>query len=126
MGKFIAGIALLASGAWSQSFDVASIRKVEDKGRRGPFESIQVSPGSLTMRGVRYRTAIAWAYGVRDFQVALDRALARLWARFSQRIKTALAEAEAKKDAGLHSKLMKEYLDVQRKMKEFNSFYDEA
>jgi hypothetical protein len=65
-------------------------------------------------------------FAVRDFQVALDRAIARLWARFSQRIKTALAEAEAKKDAGLHSKLMKEYLDVQRKMKEFNSFYDEA
>ncbi len=65
-------------------------------------------------------------FAVRDFQVALDRAIVRLWARFSQRIKTALAEAEAKKDAGLHSQLMKEYLDVQRKMKEFNSFYDEA
>jgi uncharacterized protein (TIGR03435 family) len=69
MGKFIAGMALLASAGWSQSFDVASIRAVEDRGRRGPFESVQVSPGSLTMRGVRYRTAIAWAYGVRDFQV---------------------------------------------------------
>jgi uncharacterized protein (TIGR03435 family) len=69
MGKFIAGFALLASGAWGQTFEVASIRPVQDKGRRGPFESIQVSPGSLTMRGVRYRTAIAWAYGVRDFQV---------------------------------------------------------
>ena len=69
MGKFVAGIALLASGAWSQSFEVASIRPVQDRGRRGPFESVQVSPGSLAMRGVRYRTAIAWAYGVRDFQV---------------------------------------------------------
>ena len=27
------------------------------------------TPGSLTMRGVRLRTAVAWAYGVRDFQV---------------------------------------------------------
>jgi DNA primase len=80
---------------------------------------------------VRSTLTEAWVGGetpfaVRDFQVALDRSIARLWARFSQRIKTALAEAEAKKDAGLHSKLMKEYLDVQRKMKEFNSFYDEA
>jgi DNA primase len=80
---------------------------------------------------VRSTLTEAWMGGetpfaVRDFQVALDRAMARLWARFSQRIKTALAEAEAKQDAGLHSKLMKEYLDVQRKMKEFNSFYDEA
>jgi hypothetical protein len=69
MGKFIAGMALLASAGWSQSFEVASIRQVQGEGRRGPFESIQVSPGSLTMRGVRFRTAVAWAYGVRDFQV---------------------------------------------------------
>lgn len=61
-----------------------------------------------------------------DFRVALDRALGRSWARFSQRIKTALTDAEAKQDAGLHAELMKEYLDVQRKIKEFISFYDEA
>jgi DNA primase len=60
-----------------------------------------------------------------SFSGALDRAMARCWARFSQRIRAALSEAEVKKDAGLQSKLMKEYLDVQRKMKEFNSFYDE-
>ena len=57
---------------------------------------------------------------------ALHRGVARLWARFSQRIKAALQDAEAKKDAGLHARLSKEYLDVQRKMKEFSSFYDEA
>jgi DNA primase len=61
-----------------------------------------------------------------DFKVSLDKALGRLWARFSQRIKAALADAEAKQDAGLHAELMKEYLDVQRKIKEFISFYDEA
>ncbi|MGK5082772.1 DNA primase [Bdellovibrionota bacterium FG-1] len=61
-----------------------------------------------------------------DFRVALDRAIGRLWARFSHRIKAALAQAEAKQDAGLHAELMKEYLDVQRKIKEFISFYDEA
>ena len=61
-----------------------------------------------------------------DVRFALDRSIGRVWARFSQQIKAALAEAEAKKDAGLQSKLMKEYLDVQRKMKEFNSLYDEG
>ncbi len=61
-----------------------------------------------------------------DFRVTLDRGLAKVWARFSHRITAALADAEAKKDAELHSKWMKEYLDVQRKIKEFNSFYDEA
>jgi uncharacterized protein (TIGR03435 family) len=69
MGKILSGMALLATAAWSQSFDVASIRQVQGEGRRGPFESIQVSPGSLAMRAVRFRTAVAWAYGVRDFQV---------------------------------------------------------
>jgi len=61
-----------------------------------------------------------------EFSGALNRGIARLWARFSQRIKAALQDAEAKKDAGLHARLSKEYLDVQRKMKEFITFYDEA
>ena len=98
----------------------------------GPIRLVQETLTQVDLDPqVRSTLTEAWVGGespfdVRDFQVALDRALSKLWARFSQRIKTALAEAEAKKDAGLHSKLMKEYLDVQRKMKEFNSFYDEA
>ncbi|MCM2276526.1 MAG: DNA primase [Oligoflexia bacterium] len=60
-----------------------------------------------------------------DLKRAIGRGTGRCWARFSQRIKEALAAAEAKKDAELQQKLMKEYLDVQRKMKEFTSFYDE-
>lgn len=62
---------------------------------------------------------------VGDFQVAVSKRVARCWARFSQQIKAAIAGAEAKKNIELHSQLMKEYLDVQRKMKEFSSFYDE-
>ena len=60
------------------------------------------------------------------FQAALERLLQKSWARFSQQIKTELAAAEANQDAGLREKLLKDYLDVQRKMKEFNCFYDEA
>ena len=61
-----------------------------------------------------------------DFQTALKKRLARNWARFSQKIKHQISQAELRNDAELHTKLMKEYLDVQRKMKDFNSFYDEA
>jgi hypothetical protein len=59
-------------------------------------------------------------------QAALDRMVQKSWARFSQQIKAELAAAEANQDAGLREKLLKDYLDVQRKMKEFTSFYDEA
>jgi predicted flavoprotein YhiN len=61
-----------------------------------------------------------------DLKNLLDRRLAKVWARFSQQIKAQIADAEAKQDAGLEKKLKQEYLDVQRKMKEFISFYDEA
>lgn len=70
MGKITAGLAMLAAiPGWGQSFEVASIRQALEGNRQGPFEHVQVTPGSLTMRGVRFRTAVAWAYGVRDFQV---------------------------------------------------------
>jgi DNA primase len=80
---------------------------------------------------VRSTLTEAWVsrdklFDTEDFRMSLDKAIGRLWARFSQRIKTALTDAEAKQDAGLHAELMKEYLDVQRKIKEFISFYDEA
>lgn len=65
-------------------------------------------------------------YPETEVRLALGQGLARSWARFSQSIKAALAAAEAKKDAELQSKLLQDYLDVQRRMKEFTSFYDEA
>lgn len=61
-----------------------------------------------------------------DFQRMLMNRVAKTWARFSQRIKVGISEAESKKNTELQDQLMKEYLDVQRKMKEFSSFYDEA
>lgn len=57
---------------------------------------------------------------------ALKQRISLVWARFSQRLRQALSEAETKNDTGLHAQLMKDYLDVQKKMKEFNSFYDKA
>lgn len=46
--------------------------------------------------------------------------------RISQALRVSLAEAEAKKDEGLEARLKKEYLDLQRKLKEFTAFYDQA
>jgi DNA primase len=63
--------------------------------------------------------------GVEEFKTAVFKSVAKKWARFSQQIKRLIVQAEARNDAGLHEKLMKDYLDVQRKMKDFNSFYDE-
>jgi hypothetical protein len=57
---------------------------------------------------------------------ALGRGVLRALERFSQSIQTAIADAEAKKDAGLEAQRKQEYLDVQRRIKEFSSFYDEA
>jgi len=49
--------------------------------------------------------------------------LLKLWARFSQTLKLALKDSESRVDLTAHSRLMKEYLDVQRKMKECINFY---
>ncbi len=57
-----------------------------------------------------------------ELKISLDRALVRRWAQFSQKVRAALAQAEVQKDADLQAKLMKDYLDVQRKIKEFNNF----
>jgi len=61
-----------------------------------------------------------------EFRIAVQRGLSHSWARFSQELKGRLRDAELKKDADLHALLMQEYLDVQRRMKEFGTFYDEA
>ncbi|HEY2017292.1 MAG TPA: TIGR03435 family protein [Bryobacteraceae bacterium] len=54
------------------AFDVASVR-VSQVGKAGGEgsrrESIQFSPDSVTMRNVRFRTAVRWAYDVMDYQV---------------------------------------------------------
>lgn len=93
-----------------------------------PSEFVEVNPLDPQIRLVLMEAWVGKGEVLQKevFQRALDRGIASSWARFSQRIKTALSEAEAKKDAELQSRLMKEYLDVQRKMKEFISFYDEA
>jgi uncharacterized protein (TIGR03435 family) len=69
MGKFIAGLAFLAVSGWGQTFEVASVRRAKEGAYRGPFDQIRVSPDGVSLHGVRFRKAIAWAYDVMDFQV---------------------------------------------------------
>ena len=75
----VAGLmCLMAGGAFGQAatapaFDVASVRPSERPAGRGMGfrrDNIQVSPTSLTMRGVSLKTAIRWAYHVMDYQVS--------------------------------------------------------
>jgi DNA primase len=61
-----------------------------------------------------------------EFQGALNRRTHRCWVRFSHHVKKSLGSAEASGDAELHAKLMQEYVDLQRKIKEFANFYDDA
>jgi DNA primase len=83
--------------------------------------SVRGSVGSVTSS-----VTDGGGFSAQDVRGAIHRGSRRLWARFSQLIKAAMQDAEANQDAGLHTKLSKEYLDVERKMKEFISFYDEA
>jgi uncharacterized protein (TIGR03435 family) len=75
MGKAMAGVALMMTAAgWGQTaappaFEVASVRRAQSENRHGLFDDIRVTPGSLTMRALRFRAAVAWAYGVKDLQV---------------------------------------------------------
>ena len=68
----------------------------------------------------------AMGFDMKDYQRALTQRFKKIWARFSQQIKRAVAHAESQQDVERYTSLMKEYLDVQRKMKEFINFYDEA
>jgi uncharacterized protein (TIGR03435 family) len=76
------GVTLLfaaAAGAFAQSaatapaFEVASVRVSASAGGRGHMNMfgspIKIAPGSLTMRGISFRAAVAWANDVKEFQV---------------------------------------------------------
>ena len=99
------------------------------------LERLRISPKSFLNEGLDEKIRIALTSslvaeapekGPEDFQLALSKSISKIWARFSQQIKLAISGAEIGKDTDLQARLMKEYLDVQRKMKEFSSFYDEA
>ncbi|MCM0605158.1 MAG: DNA primase [Xanthomonadaceae bacterium] len=59
-------------------------------------------------------------------RLAIKQGVKGLWARFSHELKIAIKVAESSQDHDLKEKLLKDYLDVQRKMKEFQGTYDQS
>jgi gas vesicle protein len=116
----------------ARSLVIALLSKPEDSQQLRTEPKVFLShffqeQGDAEVRSV-VSEALLWEsppWSLEDFKRAVSKSLARNWARFSQRVKLALVEAETKQDASLQSQLMKDYLDVQRKMKDFKNFYDE-
>ncbi|HEV1285993.1 MAG TPA: TIGR03435 family protein [Bryobacteraceae bacterium] len=62
---------LLSTQAFSQQFEVASIKPNKTAvGENAPREKITSTPGTLIMQNVTLQTAIKWAYNLRDFQIS--------------------------------------------------------
>lgn len=53
----------------------------------------------------------------------LKRAVYKAWARFSHKLKQAMAEADARQDMEKFKELSQQFLDLQRKLKEFEDSY---
>lgn len=66
------GLILLASCALSAqpAFDSASVKPSEMNAKMEGAGRIDATPGSVSMLGATLRSAVKWAYGVRDDQVA--------------------------------------------------------
>jgi uncharacterized protein (TIGR03435 family) len=67
-----AAVTLSRAADGPPTFDVASIKASpggEGRGGPLPFNQIQATPGSLTMRKVTLKMAVAWAYHVFEYQV---------------------------------------------------------
>lgn len=101
--------------------------------RKDPHSGTEDTPENAELRSFLMETALQANPATAltevessELQGAFEKALLRVWARFSHQVREALATAEAKKDAGLHRQLMQEYLDLQRKMKELGGFYDQG
>ena len=104
--------------------DAALFEKLKNEPNVLVSESYSMSPElrSVLTEVLLSEQSVEWS----DFETLLMVRLAKIWARFSHRIKELIAQAEVRKNREEQDRLMKEYLDVQRKMKEFSNFYDEA
>lgn len=60
-----------------------------------------------------------------EFRIAVYRGIHRCWARASQHVKGRLRDAEIKNDKELQARFADEFISIKRRMKEFESFYDE-
>jgi uncharacterized protein (TIGR03435 family) len=115
----VVALVLLLAGSGSAAaqavFDVASVRAAQD-GR----ESIEVVPGSLTMRNVRMSGCLGWAYSVQDFQISGPGWLTE--ARFDIVAKAGTAAPEAELRLMLRSLLADRFkLAVRRESRELQA-----
>ena len=62
--------AIVSAACAQLTFDVASFKQVAEFQTGTASEKIIVHPGSLTMRSVRLRACIMWAYDVKDYQIS--------------------------------------------------------
>lgn len=66
----VLGLAAFGQRTSPPAFEVASVRAIDHiAGQRYGLEEITVHPGSLSMRNVRLRACIKWAYDVKDYQI---------------------------------------------------------
>jgi uncharacterized protein (TIGR03435 family) len=71
---FVAGFLTIGAG-WARTaphFEVASVKAIPSgaPGAQGGGESIVAHPGSLTMKRVRLRACLKWAYDLKEYQIA--------------------------------------------------------
>ncbi len=70
-GAATIGFLLSAVCAYPQaSFDVASIKPIKLSGEGRNRDSVTANPGFVTMRNVSLKSALQWAYGIKEHQVS--------------------------------------------------------
>src|SRR5262245_25513047 len=68
--RLLSILVITTAGLAQQSFEIASVKEVVDFVPGTMSENIVANPGSLTMRNVRLRACLKWAYDVKDYQIA--------------------------------------------------------
>jgi len=107
-----------------QSPSGADFEQVQDaffKGLLAEWESFRELSGGEFIRAVR-----SAGYTEQNIKLAVRRLVLDIWARFSHEVKMRLDAAERSKNKDLEAILLKEYLDVKKRMKELSHFYDKV
>jgi uncharacterized protein (TIGR03435 family) len=111
----LASFAAFAQTAAPPAFEVAAIKAVQP-GR----ESIEVVPGSLTMRNVRLTTCLRWAFEIEDYQIVGPAWLQDVWFDISAKASSPAREPELRRM--LQTLLAQRYkLEFHRQNKELSA-----
>src|SRR6266496_502717 len=66
-------VSFFLSAAWAfpqAKFDVASVKPSKLSGEGRNRENVTANPGTLTMHNVSLRSALQWAYRMKEYQVS--------------------------------------------------------